>query len=248
MQDHVADVLAQRASLERGRTPAILFSVVLHGALAAAIVWAAHRAPAIERMPAITIKFAPAFQPLPAAPRSAAPIKAPTPAPVPKIEQPVVEPPKPAVTPVKPAANTVPLSPFGRSTKKGEEKPAPAPPPVTVPATGTGTPGVTATLPAVGSSGVTGLEGTFPFPFYIERMNTLIAGKWFRPPAKGELLTAVYFTIQRDGSIRDAKVEGSSGNATFDRAALRAVIEASPLPPLPFGYTGTYLGVHLTFH
>jgi periplasmic protein TonB len=250
MEDHVADVLAQRAALERGRLPAVLFTVLLHGAIAAAIVWAARRAPAIERVPVITIKFAAASPSIQSAPSRTAktPAKpaAVTPPP-PRIEQPAVEPVKPA--PMKPSANTVPLSPFGRSTKPGEEKAAPPSlPPVSVPATGTGTPGVTATLPAIGSSGVTGLEGTFPFPFYIERMNTLIAGKWFRPPAKGDFLTAVYFTIHRDGSIRDARIEGSSGNATFDRAALRAVIEASPLPPLPFGYSGTYLGVHLTFH
>jgi protein TonB len=201
----------------------------------------------------VTIRFAAAAQPTiqsaPARPMKRA-VKPAAIAPVlPQIAQPAVEMPKPAA-PVKPSTNTVPLSPFGRSTKKGEEKAAPpSPPPVTTPAvTATGTPAVTTTLPAVGSSGVTSLEGTFPFPFYIERMNTLIAGKWFRPPAKSELLTAVYFAIQRDGTIRDAKIEGSSGNPTFDRAALRAVIEASPLPPLPFGYSGSYLGVHLTFH
>jgi TonB family protein len=57
----------------------------------------------------------------------------------------------------------------------------------------------------------------------------------------------VYFAIDRDGTIRDAKIETPSGDGTFDRAALRAVLESSPLPPLPFGYAGTYLGVHLTF-
>jgi TonB family protein len=57
----------------------------------------------------------------------------------------------------------------------------------------------------------------------------------------------VKFVIDRDGTLRDAATETESGNGTFDRAALRAVIEASPLPPLPFGYSGTYLNVHLTF-
>jgi hypothetical protein len=28
---------------------------------------------------------------------------------------------------------------------------------------------------------------------------------------------------------------------------LRAVIETSPLPPLPFAYNGTYITIHLTF-
>jgi hypothetical protein len=41
--------------------------------------------------------------------------------------------------------------------------------------------------------------------------------------------------------------EIASGSGLYDRAALRAVLESSPLPPLPFGYNGTYLGVHLKF-
>jgi len=57
----------------------------------------------------------------------------------------------------------------------------------------------------------------------------------------------VRFIIDRDGTIRDVTTEISSGSGLFDRAALRAVIEASPLPPLPYGYSGTYLGVHLKF-
>jgi TonB family protein len=95
---------------------------------------------------------------------------------------------------------------------------------------------------------VTALEGgDFPYTLYIERLKTLIGGHWFRPQISGGGKTTVYFVIERDGSIRDAKTESESGNGTFDRAALRAVLESSPLPPLPFGYNGTYLGVHLTF-
>jgi outer membrane biosynthesis protein TonB len=47
--------------------------------------------------------------------------------------------------------------------------------------------------------------------------------------------------------VHDPVTESASGNGLFDRAALRAVIESSPLPPLPFGYSGTYINVHLTF-
>ena len=61
--------------------------------------------------------------------------------------------------------------------------------------------------------------------------------------------------LAKDGSRFDTTLSGyeelptlsTSGNGTFDRAALRAVMEASPLPPLPFAYNGTFLGVHLTF-
>jgi TonB family protein len=78
-------------------------------------------------------------------------------------------------------------------------------------------------------------------------MKTLIGQHWFRPQVSGGIATTVYFRIDRDGTIGDVRTETGSGNGTFDRAALRAVMEASPLPPLPFAYNGTFLGVHLTF-
>jgi TonB family protein len=99
----------------------------------------------------------------------------------------------------------------------------------------------------LGATGVTGLDADFPYTIYVERMKSLIGQRWLRPQVGNGTVTTVSFTIDRDGTIRDAKNEISSGNGTFDRAALRAVLEASPLPPLPFGYNGTYLGVHLTF-
>ena len=55
------------------------------------------------------------------------------------------------------------------------------------------------------------------------------------------------FAVDRDGTIRDVKIETPSGNSFYDRAAQRAIVETSPLPPLPFAYSGTFLGVHLTF-
>jgi TonB family protein len=77
-------------------------------------------------------------------------------------------------------------------------------------------------------------------------MKSLIGTHWFRP--QGATATAtIHFTINRDGTIRDVMLEKPSGDGTFDRAAQRAVMESSPLPPLPFAFSGNYLGVHLTF-
>jgi len=144
---------------------------------------------------------------------------------------------------------TAPPSPFGKSTKKAAELPAPVP--KTQPATAPNPqPVATATAPDVplGGSGVTGLEGgDFPYPLYIEQMKRLIGGHWTRPSVSDESSATIYFVINRDGSVRDVKQEISSGSGLYDRAALRAVLESSPLPPLPFGYNGTFLGVHLKF-
>lgn len=260
MDDRVGDILAQRARLERSVGTGVAFSLLLHGALTAAALVAALRAVPPQTVKTVDIRFAPmasastraaGTKRTPAKPAPPAPVETPA---APRIEQPMPEVEKPA--PAKPVEkNTVPLSPFGRSTKKGSETAAAPPPkaPASVAATstagGTTTPGTTAAGDiAVGTSGVTGLEGgDFPYTMYIDRMKTLVGNRWFRPQNINGPVATVYFVIERDGTIRDAKLEVASGNGTFDRAALRSVIEASPLPPLPFGYNGTYLGVHLTF-
>lgn len=252
MRDSVAEVLAQRARLDRGAAAGVAASLLLHGALIGGGVYAALRAPA--RVPAtmVNIEFASMPQavsrpPIESSRRST---ETPPPEPEPVIEQPKprIEEPKPAVeTPApKPEKNTVPLSPFGRSTKKGSETPAPPKPTPAASLPGTA-PGTTTDVP-VGGSGVTGLEGgDFPYTLYIQGMHRRIGSNWFRPQSGSGAPAVVYFRILRDGTVTDARIETSSGNSTFDRAALSAVRSSSPLTPLPYGYAGTYLGVHLTF-
>lgn len=231
MDDAIGEVLDQRKALDRGAGAGIALSIILHGAITAAAVYAAMRAPREQSVRVIDIRFA----------KMPAPVAAPAPQPPPQDGglKPVAPPqpqPQPVVAPPKPE-KTVPLSPFGKSPKKGAEPPSnpatqqPATPSIEIPVGGTG---------AV-------VEGDFPFTIYIDRMRTLIGQHWYRPQAAPGIATTVYFVIERDGTVRDARSESESGNGTFDRAALRAVLESSPLPPLPFGYNGTYLGVHLTF-
>lgn len=236
MEDRVADVLSQRAAMETGISAAVAVSLLLHAGVTGLAIWAAARHTTTEMPVVMNIKFA---QPAPQPIVQAAPM---TPQPVAALPKPIeaakpIEPPKPGEKPVV-------ASPFGRSTKK-ETPPARVSAPSATTTTTT-----TSTQPqiAVGAAGVTAIEGgDFPYTIYIDRMNTLIGTHWFRPQVGSGATTTLYFVINRDGSIRDSKVEVASGNPTFDRAALRALLESSPLPPLPFGYSGTYLGVHLTF-
>lgn len=242
MHDRVADVLAQRAALDRGASVAVILSVFVHAAIAGVAVYAALHAKPPQAVSMVNIQFAkmPAMTPAAAKPKPAAIEKPKVEEPNPKIEEPkpVVE--KPAPKP--PEKNTVPMSPFGRSTKKGSETPAPAPAPAAPAA-----PPATDTI-AIGGSGVTGLEGgDFPYTLYIQGMQRKIGSNWFRPQVANGAAVVVYFRILRDGTIAEAKIETASGNGTFDRAALSAVRSASPLNPLPFAYSGSYLGVHLTF-
>jgi TonB family protein len=242
MDDRVGDLLAERARLGDGAGAGIAVSILLHGSIAAVIIYTAMHAAAPQTMSTLNIRFAP----MPSVTSRESAVITPTPkTPAPeklKIPEPAAEPPKPVV---KSEPKTVPLSAFGQSRKKGSENPAIAPAPqspLPTPAS------KTATDIPIGTAGVTGLEGgDFPYTIYIDRMKALIGQHWLRPQVVSGVVTTVSFTINRDGTIRDAKNEIPSADSTFDRAALRAVLEASPLPPLPFGYNGTYLGVHLTF-
>jgi protein TonB len=242
MEDLIGDLLAERARLGGNAAAGIAVAVLLHGALAAGIIYGAMHAATPQEVSTLNIKFAPMSSVAPPTVTSQ-PIAPPAPKKL-AIPEPVAEPPKPVV---KSEPKTVPLSAFGRSSRKGSETP-PQPKPAAPAPQIAAKPGVVGGIDIpIGSAGVTGIEGDFPYTIYIDRMKTLIGQRWLRPQSGTGITATVSFVIDRDGTIRDAKNEILSGNGTFDRAALRAVLEASPLPPLPFGYNGTFLGVHLTF-
>lgn len=90
------------------------------------------------------------------------------------------------------------------------------------------------------------LEGKpFPFPWYLEELVRKVERGW--RPTSNTLSATVHFRITDDGRVVDTEVSESSGNFLFDRAALRAVQGAVPMPPLPDGYTGDFLGVYFVF-
>ena len=89
----------------------------------------------------------------------------------------------------------------------------------------------------------------FPFSYYLGAIERKVSQNWFSGASgQGEGLSCVvYFRLRRDGGVADIQTEKSSGNAYFDRAALRAVRSASPFPPLPRAFTEPFLGIHFTF-
>lgn len=98
---------------------------------------------------------------------------------------------------------------------------------------------------AVGSS-IAGLDNPdFTYDYYIAQLLSSIDRNWTRPPVGSGVRAVISFHIQRDGSIADLAVRETSGFDTFDLAALRAVQNASPFPPLPRGYRHETLGVNL---
>jgi protein TonB len=76
-----------------------------------------------------------------------------------------------------------------------------------------------------------------------------VTEKWQNGALAGQTapMAIITFDIQRDGSIRNAKVAQPSGNSTMDYSALRAVMDAAPFPPLPPEYDRNQASVELQF-
>jgi TonB family protein len=93
------------------------------------------------------------------------------------------------------------------------------------------------------------IEGKpFPFPGYLERMVNKIGRNWKQGGNPEPLHAVVYFRVERNGRVSGIEVRETSGSFLFDQGTMRAVADASPLPPLPDGYTGDYLGVFFDFN
>lgn len=98
-----------------------------------------------------------------------------------------------------------------------------------------------------GSGGGSPFDQDFEYAYYIRQMLGKINEHWQRTAVRGTAIVVIRFTIARDGRVLDAEVETSSGLSILDRASLRAVVLADPLPPLPNSYPRDQVGVHLRF-
>jgi protein TonB len=113
-------------------------------------------------------------------------------------------------------------------------------------------PSATQGLPTGSPAGVGALSldvSDFPYAWYLRQVLQKVQGEWQRQnrTAEPDQKPLVWVEIQRDGSIRIPRVEQSSGNALYDQAALRAVIDASPFPPLPQDWSRPSLRVMFRF-
>jgi TonB family protein len=84
----------------------------------------------------------------------------------------------------------------------------------------------------------------FPLGEYANQVKERIKGKWNIPShlQKFQGHTTVVFYIDTNGRYGNARITKSSGNSSFDSAALLAVIESDPFPPLPRGFPGNHIG------
>jgi TonB family protein len=98
-----------------------------------------------------------------------------------------------------------------------------------------------------GSGAMTLNVSDFPFAWYLSRVQAKVTERWAGKALPGQQPVAVY-EINRQGQVSRLAIEKSSGNTYYDQAALRAITEANPFPPLPEEFVGQTLRVHLGFN
>jgi protein TonB len=241
--DPVTKILVDRERRRPRLLPWIVLAFMLHAGLAAATYLVGRRAAARPvQLPVVSVKLVRPERPAPrarSAPsrRAATPVPQPTRPPATPIPQPT-----PVVSAPTDEADTTQASADAMPSAAGDATPAPTPPPA-APAGGAG--GL-----SIGSDGggdVPGIPSDFHFTYYVERMLALIESRWYKPAVPTGTRTRVGFVITKGGRLEGIRLEESSGIASFDRAALRAIYAANPLPPLPPAYGKPTLTVHLSF-
>lgn len=92
-------------------------------------------------------------------------------------------------------------------------------------------------------SGIFDTKG-FPLGEYVNIIKERIKGNWFIPSNLQSFQghTTIVFYIDKDGRYTNARIVTKSGSNSFDNAALMAVIESDPFPPLPKGFPGNHIG------
>ena len=239
--DPVTKILVAREKTRPRLLPWVVLAIVMHAGVAAATYLVGRRAASRPvQLPVVSVKLvrpeAPSRRPPSGeSQRRATAVPQPTQAPPTAVPEPEPEETAP------PQEDVPKASADAMRAADSVATPAPTPPPIE-PGGGRGlsvgeTPG----------GGATGIPADFHFTYYIERMLALIESRWYKPAAPPGTRTRVGFVILKSGRVEGIRLEESSGMPSFDRAALRAMYGANPLPPLPPAYGKASLTVHLSF-
>ncbi|HEV8438887.1 MAG TPA: TonB family protein [Methylomirabilota bacterium] len=261
----------QRSTAPPHRLPlvAIGISAVGHALfvlLAVAVVlwngWHPSKVYVVNLVPAVAAVGNPAApsQSLPTRPTPPLPSRAPAPAPTPQPrERPIREMPRLP----EPAASSPALPSRSAAVRPGDKELPPLAQPTTTqrvdrpekvdrPVESRPAPPVARGLPTGSPSGAGALSldaSDFPYAWYLRQVVQKIEVAWERQNQLKEPNQKpwVVFEIQRDGSVRTPKIDKTSGNLLYDQAALRAIVEASPFPPLPEGWPKPSLVIGMSF-
>jgi protein TonB len=253
----------------------VLFLAAVAGALVWT-TWNRPKVHVVNLVPAVAAVGMPNAPPARSTPVRAPAPAPPVREPAPRAAPPAPAPREPAPAPRAPAAreaarlpepsrSTPRLPPRATVPRPGEKElpPMAAPRVATAPPTGRpektdrpvdSRPGPGATLgqPTGSPAGVGALSldvSDFPHAWYLRQVLQKVQGEWQRQNrmAEPDQKPHILVEIQRDGSIRMPEIQQTSGNALYDQAALRAVFDASPFPPLPQDWAKPSLRVMFRF-
>lgn len=171
---------------------------------------------------------------------------------------------KPEPKPKQPETAAKQIPEFGKKPPKYVTRPSRVleddtpPPPGAIPYGQGGSPSLPYTQFTMGSGtagglGMSGPGGEFGarFPAYVEAVRRRISGNWLQssiePTVRWAPRVVMTFQILRDGTIRNVGRTRSSGVDSVDRSALRAILDSSPLVPLPPEYGGSHVTVEFWF-
>lgn len=241
--DPVTKILIDRESARPRLLPWVMLAVVMHAGIAAATYLVGRQAASRPiQLPVVSVKIirpqAPSRRPPSSQPeRRATAVPRPTEAPPTAVPKPS------AVATAPPKEDALRASADAMRAADSAATPAPTPAPVN---TGGGGGGGLSLGQNAGGGGP-GIPADFHFTYYVERMLALIESRWYKPSVPSGTRARVRFVILKSGHLEGIQLEESSGISSFDRAALRALYAANPLPPLPPAYGRPSLTVHLSF-
>jgi len=167
---------------------------------------------------------------------------------------------------VQPPSDATPIPKFERNKppkyvtrpSKVLENPA-KPPENAVPYGGGGTPTVpytsfsmgAGTQGGLGFSGTSGGDFGSRYSWYVVAVQRRISMNWLQTTVDPSIQFAprvvATFDILRNGTVTNAQIMQSSGNASVDRSATRAILDSNPLQALPNDYSGSKVSVEFWF-
>jgi protein TonB len=108
-----------------------------------------------------------------------------------------------------------------------------------------------ATTGGLGFSGPGGGDFGGRFPWYVDAVRNRVSSNWLQstvdPALRWAPRAVVVFDVMRNGAVANVQILQSSGNASVDNSAVRAILGANPLNPLPNEYAGNKVSVEFWF-
>jgi len=89
------------------------------------------------------------------------------------------------------------------------------------------------------------------FSWYVDAVRSRVSSNWLQstvdPSVRFAPRAVVTFDILRNGSITNVQILRSSGNASVDNSAMRAILGSHPVQALPNEYSGNRVSVEFWF-